>query len=413
MNAKSVIVVGAGIVGLSTACRLAEEGYKVHVVEQNNKPGEGTSKANAGQLTFGWVSAMGSPGFLRSLPKSLFDPDQGISATGLLNPVHWPWAAAFARQCTVKAWFDNTSGLSKLAHRSHEAMVRFNHVHEIEFNSRMPGKIVLYQDATSLKAAQKAAEFQAQFGGRHQIIEPEECIEREPALADSSRKIAGGVFLPDAEVGDCHSYCQSLAKLLTEKLGGKITFGTKVTAVISSGGKVIAVQTDKGDITANLFVIATGGDARALLSGHFPGKKLITNIKGISLTFPLGSNPPDLSVTDAARKFVIMRMGDKVRIAGYAFFSSDLSVKQKHVRLLINKAKALMPNAADYTAQPEIWAGLRPATPDDLPMIGKANANNLYVNAGHGSRGWILSFGSAEVLLEKIGLSPSSPHHSN
>ena len=157
VNSKSVIVVGAGIVGLTTACRLAEEGYKVHVIEQNDKPGEGTSKANAGQLTFGWVSAMGSPGFLRSLPKSLFDPDQGISATGLFNPVKWPWAAAFARQCTAPAWRENTRGLSELAHRSREAMVRFNQRHKIEFSWRKPGKIVLYQDATSLAAAQKAA----------------------------------------------------------------------------------------------------------------------------------------------------------------------------------------------------------------------------------------------------------------
>ena len=407
MNTKSVIVVGAGIVGLTTACRLAEEGYKVHVVEQNSKPGEGSSKANAGQLIFDRVGAMGSPQFLRSLPKSLFDPDQGMSATGLLRPANWPWAAAFIGQCTAKAWQKNTRGLSELAHRSRDSMIQFNHRHKIEFSWRKPGKIILYQDETSLEAAQKIAEFQAQFGGHHQIIDAEECIEREPALAGNGKKIAGGVFLPDAEVGDCNSYCQSLARLLTGELGGKITYGTKVTGISRNGEKVRALQTDEGELVADLFVIATGGDARAMLPGWFSSKKLVTNIKGISLTFPLGSNPPDLSVTDTAGKFVIMRLGDKVRITGYAFFSSDLYIQQKYVQLLINKAKALMPGAADYDAEPIVWVGLRPQTPDDLPMIGQAKLRNLYVNAGHGSRGWILAFGSSEVLLEKIDGTPN------
>jgi D-amino-acid dehydrogenase len=403
LNAKNVIVVGAGIVGLSTACRLAEEGYKVHIIEQYDQPGEGTSKANAGQLTFDWVNALGSPGFLRSLPKSLFDPNQGISATGLLSPFKWPWAVAFARQCTAPASRANTRELRILANRSHGSMLRFNNRHNIEFSWRKPGKIVLYQDAKSLAAAQISAEFHVQLGGRHQIIDAEECIAREPALVGGGRRIAGGLFLQDAEVGDCNSYCQSLAKIFIEKLGGKITFGAKVTAVVQNAGKVTAMKTNKGEFTADLFVIATGGNARTLLPGNFNGKKLMTNIKGISLTLPLGSNPPDISVTDTAGKFVIMRMGDKIRIAGYAFFSSNLSIKQKHVHRLVAKAEALMPGAADYAAPPEIWAGLRPATPDDQPMIGQANAENLYVNAGHGSRGWILAFGSAEVLLEKIG----------
>jgi D-amino-acid dehydrogenase len=125
-------------------------------------------------------------------------------------------------------------------------------------------------------------------------------------------------------------------------------------------------------------------------------------VKGISLTYPVGSNPPDLSVTDMAGKFVVARLGDHIRIAGYAIFSDNLTINPKHVSLLEQKAKSLMPKAANYDNDPVVWTGLRPQTADDLPMICKAGVENLYINAGHGSSGWILALGSAEKLLEKI-----------
>ena len=153
---------------------------------------------------------------------------------------------------------------------------------------------------------------------------------------------------------------------------------------------------------ANLFIVCAGLVSNKLLPKDFVGKKSITGVKGISLTYPSGSHPPSLSVTDTAGKFVVARLGKQIRVAGYAIFSDNLSINQKHVALLASKAKSLMPNAALFDAKPEVWTGLRPQTPDDLPMIGKAGAENLFVNAGHGSNGWLLAFGSAEKLLEKI-----------
>ena len=125
-------------------------------------------------------------------------------------------------------------------------------------------------------------------------------------------------------------------------------------------------------------------------------------VKGISLSYPIGSSPPNLSVTDAAGKFVVARLGQRIRVTGYAIFSENLNIDQQHVKLLAAKAESLMPKAALFDKEPDVWTGLRPQTPDDLPMIGKAGAENLFVNAGHGSNGWILAFGAAEHLLEKI-----------
>ncbi len=396
---KKAVVIGAGIIGLTTACRLAESGYAVTVIEKEAGPGLGTSKANAGQLLFDRIGAMGSPDFLRRLPRTLFDRDQGIAVYGLAQPSQWRWAGAFLGQCTSHAWQMNTQRLLEMAHLSRKSMTDFTNRHKIDFGWRKPGKLLVYKDASALAAAGKSAKFQEQFGGRHQLLSAFECIEHEPALKGTTRKITGGVFLPDAEVGDCYAFCQSLAQLLIHKLNGQIRYGVEMTGFERDKDRIIALRTKHEVIKGDVFILATGVNTPGLLPLKFTEKKPIAGVKGISLTFPLGTTPPDLSVTDAAGKFVVMRLGDQVRVAGYAIFSDTLTINPEFVQRLTTKARALMPEAADYHKPPDIWAGLRPHTPDDLPMIGRAGAENLYVNAGHGSLGWTLAFGAAEALL--------------
>jgi len=400
--APKVIVVGAGIIGLTTALRLAEEGFDVTVLEQETGPCEGTSKANAGQLLYDRIGAMGSPEFLFSMPKILFDKSQGIYAGGLANPVKWPWAWAFLRQCTSQAWQDNTKKLLEIAHRSRAGMLALTKRYSIEFDWRKPGKIFVYPSAKELAAVQSALEFESQFGGRHQLLSASECIEHEPALKGTSRKIAGGILLPDAEVGDCNKFGRALASILVNKLGAQITYGVKVLRVVNSAGRVKALETSHGLIDGDLFVLATGTTTHQLLHTRFPGQMPITGVKGISVTFFPGPVPPELSIADIAGKFIILGLGDRVRVTGYAIFSDNTNIRQEHVKRLINKARALMPHAARFDEPQEIWAGLRPTTPNDLPMIAQAGYQNLYINTGHGSLGWTLSLGSAEVLLEKI-----------
>ncbi|MEO8242536.1 MAG: FAD-dependent oxidoreductase, partial [bacterium] len=153
MDAKAVVV-GAGIIGLASACKLAEAGYAVTVIERASAAGSGSSKANAGQLLFDRIGAMGSPGFLRSLPRTILDPTQGVRATGLANPAQWQWAGQFLRQCTVRAWQTNTARLLNLAHISRDAMVEFRTRHQLDFDWRRPGKLVTCATAEGLAAAQ-------------------------------------------------------------------------------------------------------------------------------------------------------------------------------------------------------------------------------------------------------------------
>ncbi|MBV1927748.1 MAG: FAD-dependent oxidoreductase, partial [Rhodobacteraceae bacterium] len=175
-----------------------------------------------------------------------------------------------------------------------------------------------------------------------------------------------------------------------------------VLDLVRDTNRIHALRTKNGLIKADVFVLAAGQATTNLAPARFPGKKPITGIKGVSLTFPLGDTAPDLSVTDATGKFVVLRLGNRVRIAGYAMFSDDPEITQNFVHQLTNKARALMPQAALFNETPDIWVGFRPTTPDDLPMIGQINSDNLYVNAGHGSLGWTLALGSAEILQEKI-----------
>ncbi|MBL4602416.1 MAG: FAD-dependent oxidoreductase [Emcibacteraceae bacterium] len=398
---KKVIIIGAGIVGLTSACRLAQEGFQVTIIEKNSRPGTGTSQANAGQLIYNF-GAMASPSFIKNLPKALTDPNQGIIAGKLLLPSNWLWALKFLSQSTSNAWQKNSLALINIAHRSRSAMKAFNRRHDIDFNWRKDGKLIIYDNEASLRSAETTAKFQREHGGNHQVISKEKCFELEPALINSARKISGATYLADAEIGDCYAYCKSLADILCRHYGGKIHYNVTVDGFESHKDQISAVKTTNGLIEGDIFIISAGIDSPKLLDRSFPNKSPIIGIKGISLTYPLGSTPPDLSVTDAAGKFVIARLGEKVRVTGYAIFSSDLSINPDHVSKLEEKAKSLMPDAADYAASPDIWTGLRPQTPSDLPMISKAGAKNLYVNAGRGSSGWILSFGSAEKLTDII-----------
>lgn len=401
-SATKVLIVGAGVIGLATACRLAESGYEVTVIDRSGAAGEGSSKANAGQLLFDRVGAMGSPGFLRSLPRTLFDPSQGVRVHGLLNPGNWRWVDRFLRECTANAWQENTARLLHLARASQEAFDDFRSRHEIHFEWRQPGKLVTYATSQALDAAQRAAEFQAGFGGRHEVLATKECLALEPALEGTSRPIAGAIYLPDAEVGDCNLCCREMARVLVEQLGARIIQDTAVTGFRQKDRRVVAVECGSQVIESDLFVVATGIDAPSLLRGCFAGRKPVTSVLGISLTYAIGATPPDLSVTDASGKFVMLRLGDRLRVCGNAIFASSLRARPADYRALSSKAQALMPEAANFAEPPMAWVGARPQTPDDMPMIGQAGAENLFVNAGHGSLGWTLAFGSAEALLQSI-----------
>ena len=399
---KTAIVVGAGVVGLTSALRLAEAGYVVTVLERGSEVCAGTSKANAGQLLYDRIGAMGSVGFLRGVPGAVFDPDQGMSVWGLANPARWPWAVAFLRQCTDHRWQENTRRLLEIAGRSKQEMPELQARYGLSFDWRKSGKLVVHPTDERLQAADQALQFQAQFGGEHKMVSREVCLEHEPALAGGTRPIAGGIYLPDASVGDCRKFGQEIADVLATHLGAQIKFGVQVTGLVKQAGRVTAVQTRQGQMKADIYVVANGQSAGVLLRGQFKGKKRITGVKGVSLTFPAGDVLPDLSVTEAAGRFVVMRLGDRVRVTGYAIFSDSEQVKPAYVKALTAKAKGLMPNAAQYEAVPEIWTGRRPQTPDDLPMIGAAGAQNLFVNAGHGSLGWTLALGSAAILTEQV-----------
>ena len=399
---QRAVVIGAGIVGLTTALRLAEAGYVVEVVERETEVCVGSSKANAGQLLYDRIGAMGSAGFLRSVPATMFNPDQGVSVFGLANPARWPWAGAFLRQCTTQRWQENTHGLLDLATRSRRVMAVVSAQYGLSYDWRKPGKLIVHPTAERLAAADRAAQFQAQFGGRHEVLGHEACLEHEPALRSGTRAIAGGMYLPDAQVGDCRKFGQGIAQVLAAKFGVRIRYGVQVCGLVQNGGRVSGLRSDQGLIEGDVFVVATGKAAGELLRGGFAGKRRITGVKGVSLTYPAGDVPPDVSVTDAEGKFVVMRLGDRVRVAGYAIFLDGDAIKAKYVQRLAYKARALMPRGARYDITPDVWVGIRPQTPDDLPMIGQAGAANLFVNAGHGSLGWTLAAGSAEVLAERI-----------
>jgi D-amino-acid dehydrogenase len=255
---------------------------------------------------------------------------------------------------------------------------------------------------------------QAQWGSAQQALSREECVALEPALAGIAGRIAGGVYTPSEDAGDCRLFCEGLAAHLARG-NNAVTFrlGTRVRQIIRAEGRVRGVLTEAGVIEADALVLCLGNGARALtrpLGLDLP----IYPMKGYSITLPVARDDaaPRVSVTDTQHKVVYARLGARLRVAGMAdIVGADTRIAEKRLTTLIRQARAAFPEAGDWQGPLEPWAGLRPATPTGLPLLGRTSAApNLYLNTGHGSLGWTLAMGSAAVIAAEVaGRAPPIP----
>jgi D-amino-acid dehydrogenase len=408
-----VVVLGAGVIGITTAYYLYRAGHRVTVIERNAEAGLETSYANGGQLSYSYVAPLAGPGVVPKIPPWLLRSDSPLRFYPKFDPDQWRWCLQFVRACNRPQAEISTVHLLRLAYYSRELIHDIVANEPVSFDYRRNGKLVIFSDDTSFDGAKRTLDFQRAFGSKQEALDANACLALEPALKHVSGRVVGGIHTPSEDAGDCYDFCVAMEKLLRDR---GVTFHLSTTVdgfAFDAPRKCIkAVHTSAGEIPADAFVMAMG----AANAGH--AKRLgfylpIYPLKGYSLTLDTSAatayaSAPRISVTDSAYKVVYALLGNELRIAGMADIAGyDTTVDSARVALLIRQAKSVFPDAGDYAADLKPWCGLRPATPKGTPILGASPIENLFLNAGHGALGWTLAFGCARIVSDLLSGQPA------
>jgi D-amino-acid dehydrogenase len=398
---KHIVVVGGGIVGLTTAWSLLERGHSVSVVERETEVAQGASHANGGQLSYRYVSPLADEGVPLKALRWLMDPDGPLRFKPELSWQQWSWMLAFLRACRGRVNRRTTSRLLALGAFSQRAFTRLQeHARLDDISLRTPGKLVVYRKPAEFSRV--AARLQGSIGPE-QALSHDECLALEPSLQDNDVRFAGGIFTEGEAVADCLAVCQRLAERLRQHAGFKGFIHAEARGWRVRAGKVWALQTEQGEIHAEDFVLAAGLQSRDLARPLGIALPLYP-LKGYSLTAPIeeAHRPPVVSVTDFEKKILYARIGEQLRVAAMVdLVGEDLRLDPKRVDSLKRAVRDTFPQAADYD-RASTWTGLRPATPSGAPLMGAAPVRGLWLNVGHGALGFTFSFGAAEILADLI-----------
>jgi D-amino-acid dehydrogenase len=397
-----VCVIGAGIVGCATAYALVRQGLDVTLVDRAPQPGLGTSFANGAQLSYSYVQPLASPQTLRALPGILLGRAAGLRFTPRLDLHQWRWALRFLWACRPGAADRGTAELLELAGASRDALEGWLADEGWDVAFERQGKLVLCPDAATLRAQVAQVALQAGLGCRQEVLDAAACVQREPALARRQGPLAGGIWTAGECVVDPFRLCTAMLDSM-QRRGGRFVADCEVLGFERRGQNIVALQTRLGAVHADAFVLATGPQSRALAAGL--GLRLpIYPIKGYSISLPWrGTARPSVSVTDLGSKTVFAPLGPQLRVAAMAeIVGDDLSITPATVARMRASVEQTYPGLCEEDADPRPWAGLRPATPDSVPLIGRWRDSNLYLNVGHGALGLTLAAGSAQRLTSAI-----------
>lgn len=411
-----VLVLGAGVVGTTSAWYLAQAGHDVTVVDRQQAAGMETSFANGGQISVSHAEPWANPHVFSRLAKWLGREDAPLLWRWRADPAQWLWGLRFLRECLPGRTGRNIAEIVSLALYSRSCLQALRASEGLEYEQRTAGILHIYTDPREMSLAVDAAELMQQFGLDRAPVDVDRCIEIEPALSGARHLLAGGDYTPSDESGNAHLFTRLLAAKAEAK-GVDFRYGLQVDRIGTGGGRVagVLVSGPEGNelLTADAYVLALGSYSPLLLRPL--GLRIpVYPAKGYSATLALesGVQAPEVSLTDDAHKLVFSRLGDRLRIAGTAEFNGyDLSLNPLRCQSLIARTQQLFPGLA-CRGEPVFWCGLRPATPSNLPLIGRMGYPNLWLNTGHGTLGWTMACGSAAALVDLISGKRPEPEFS-
>jgi len=405
-----VIVMGAGIIGISTAWYLLDEGHEVTVVDRQPDAALETSFANGAQISVSFCEPWANAAAPFKVAKWLLRDDSPLLFRPKLDPHQWRWGLSFLTQCSDSAFERNVAQLVALGRYSHESLRALVAQTGIEYNRIERGILHFFSSQKDFEAGAAGAGLMRHHGVDRRVLNREEVLAIEPALRSFGTRIAGGTYTASDESGDARVFTQELAKRCAAR-GATFLYAHDIEGFDRAGNELQSIRVrDRASgqartLTGDAFVAAMGSFTAPLLRPL--GVCLnIYPAKGYSATLKL--KRPDaastVSMIDDGRKIAISRLGDTVRIAGtaeMAGYDTSLTSATSRVRCaaLVSRYEELFPGVAD-TSEPNFWAGLRPSTPDNIPLIGRSSLGKLWVNAGHGTLGWTHGAGSGRALAE-------------
>jgi D-amino-acid dehydrogenase len=404
-----VAVLGAGVVGVTAAWQLIEDGHEVTLIDRQPEAGRETSFANAGHVAVGHALAWANPRALKTLVKSVVQKDQPLRFRLHADPAFWRWSLAFLRQCTEAQARRNTRIKHRLCAYSQQALQQVVADTGVEYDGTRVGILYLYRTAETLERGIANLRILADAGQEMEVVDRERAATIDPALAPTKDRIAGAIYCPTDESGDSAKFSRALAARCADR-GAQVRYETTIEAIDAVGDRVTRVRTDQGDVAADAFVLSLGSYSPLLkgLNERLP----VYPIKGYSLTLPIdgANNPPTVGGIDEDTLCAYVRLGDRLRATSIAEFAGyDTSHRPSDFTRILDSIRELLPNAADYS-RPQYWACLRPMTPEGTPILGRGRYQNLYYNTGHGHMGWTMACGTAKITADLVaGRQPELP----
>jgi D-amino-acid dehydrogenase len=397
-----VLVLGSGVIGVTSAYYLARSGHEVTVVDRQPKPALETSFANAGEVSPGYSSPWAGPGVPVKAIKWLLMRHGPLVIWPKLDPVMWLWLLKLLRNCTEARYAVNKSRMIPIAEYSRDCLRALRAETGIRYDERSRGTLQLFRKQAQLDGTAGDIAVLEQYGVPYEVLDRDGCVAAEPALSAVKDKFVGGMRLPRDETGDCHMFTEALA-VEAARHGVQFKLNTTIERLIADGSKIAGVDTRAGRLQADAYVIALGSWSPRLLRPL--GISLpVYPVKGYSITVPVldADAAPVSTVMDESYKVAITRLGDRIRVGGTAEISGYSNRLDAARRATLDHSLTdMFPRGGDL-AQASFWSGLRPMTPDGPPVIGATRYGNLHLNTGHGTLGWTMACGSARALADLL-----------
>jgi D-amino-acid dehydrogenase len=401
--AMRIIVMGAGVIGVTTAWELASDGHQVTLLDRQDEPAQETSFSNAGMVSPGHAYTWGSPRAPGILFRSLFRDDVALRLRLRADPAMWAWCWRFLKECTAERARINTTHKVRLCRYSLDRFDELASRLPIDYDCTRRGALYVYREADHYQRGVAATAVLTENGVPLQPVSTEEAFALEPALAPDRDRIAGAIHCPIDQSGDCRRFTLALAAAATNYHGVEFRGRTDITRLVIDGDRITGVETSQGSLSADAYVLALGSYSAQI--ARTAGVRLpVYPVKGYALTVPIGDHAgaPVMPGVDEQYLIAWSRLGSRLRVTAKADFAGfDRSHNDRDFSHMLETIRRLFPDGGDYEAATR-WAGLRPMTPRGTPILGACPIKGLFLNTGHGHIGWTMSMGSARALADLI-----------